>query len=76
MNGLKDLLKKKDKIGADAKPAQQAALNVPEFTFVRTTTESEEIIQPPEYPEDSTPTSATERKPKEQRHHLGFRYVY
>ena len=71
MPGLKDLLKKKDKIECNAQPVQQDSVDVP--TFVRTTTESEEVIQAPDYPEDSRTPSATERKPKEHRHTLGFR---
>ena len=78
MPGLKDLLKKKDKIAQDAPPADTSNLNVPEFKFMRTTTESEEIIEPPEdpvnQPEQSTISPKKSRdKSKERKIHLGFR---
>ena len=49
---LKDLLKKKDKArdSSTAKPTQRA--NVPEFTFMRTTTSTQETIEPPSFPGD------------------------
>lgn len=78
MPGLKDLLKKKDKIAQDDQPAQSSSLNVPEFKFMRTTTESEEVIQPPSDPdeprekENSSPRKSGD-KSKERKHHLGFR---
>jgi hypothetical protein len=65
---LKDLLKKKDKTRSDegsassttnttpnaAKPAQtrRRAPDIPEFTFVRTTTSTQETIEPPSFPGD------------------------
>jgi hypothetical protein len=63
---LKDLLKKKDKTRGDeanasstdttnaAKPAQtrRRAPDIPEFTFVRTTTSTQETIEPPSFPGD------------------------
>jgi hypothetical protein len=59
MNGLKDLLKKKDSIAKDAapRPPQKtppaAVLAVPpEFRIIRTTTESEEVIEPPHFDGD------------------------
>lgn len=71
MPGLKDLLKKKEKIAPEtAARSEQQKLGVPEFTFIRSTTESEEIIQPPTYPEDNRPTGAEKR---EHRRALGFR---
>jgi TPR repeat protein len=80
MPGLRDLLKKKDKISQDPEPVQQANLNVPEFKFMRTTTESEEVIQPPDGPEWAATPEASSEKPrktrdrsKEHRHTLGFR---
>ena len=72
MPGLKDLLKKKDKIERDAQPAQQASLNVPEFTIMRTTTETEEVIEPPDFQDETIPLSE-KKKSKERRHTLGFR---
>jgi hypothetical protein len=52
---LKDLLKKKDKIHEDGGAAGNNMLspNQPEFTFVRTTTTTQSIIEPPRYPGDS-----------------------
>ena len=78
MTGLKELLKKKEKIGQDTQPLPQASLNVPEFKIIRTTTESEEAIEPPSYPDDNGIPSQKARKPKdrwskEHKHHLGFR---
>lgn len=55
---LKDLLKKKDKVAQDAAdlaPAPQT-LPTPEFTFMRTDTDTQEIIQPPSFAEDHDPT--------------------
>lgn len=89
MPNLKDLLKKKEKIATDPTNTnvvqekqephgQPAGLAVPEFKIVRTTTESEEVVQAPDYPEDDAPASTTSprksRKSGEQkRHTLGFR---
>lgn len=65
-------MKKKDKIGQEAEPTpQESKLAVPEFTFIRTTTESEEVIQPPTYPEDRSKPPPTDKK--ENRRTLGFR---
>jgi hypothetical protein len=54
---LKDLLKKKDKIKDDgAAPAARGAPtlspDVPEFQFFRTTTSTQETIEPPSFPGD------------------------
>ncbi|EMD94233.1 hypothetical protein COCC4DRAFT_58366 [Bipolaris maydis ATCC 48331] len=54
---LKDLLKKKDKIRDDgASPASPTGAtlspNTPEFQFVRTTTSTQETIEPPSFPGD------------------------
>ncbi|KAF2186828.1 HCP-like protein [Zopfia rhizophila CBS 207.26] len=56
---LKDLLKKKEKIkdeGATPSAASAPTLsaNVPEFTFMRTTTTTQEVIAPPSFPGDPT----------------------
>lgn len=77
---LKDLLKKKDRVKADAESAEssQAALDAPEFTFLRTTTTSQEIIAPPSFPDD-TPSQSSHGSSKSEhgkRAHtrpLGFR---
>lgn len=63
---LKDLLKKKEKIQpehevAEAKRNTQLQAPVPEFTFIRTTTNTEEVITPPSFPGD-TPS---QKKPQE-----------
>ncbi|KAK3691146.1 hypothetical protein LTR37_018850 [Vermiconidia calcicola] len=76
MPTLKDLLKKKEKIGQDAHPVQQANLNVPEFKIIRTTTETEEAIEPPDYGNDDGATTSPRKskdKPKEHKYQLGFR---
>ncbi|OJD30890.1 tetratricopeptide-like helical [Diplodia corticola] len=62
---LKDLLKKKDRIGdeAAAQPlpprasADDAAARAPppEFTFMRTTTSTQEVIAPPSFPGEQPP---------------------
>lgn len=56
---LKDLLKKKDKIrdeGATASSSDRPTLSpdVPEFQFYRTTTSTQETIEPPSFPGDPT----------------------
>jgi hypothetical protein len=45
---LKDLLKKKDKIGNEGATHEP----VPQFTFMRTTTTTQEHIEPPSFPGD------------------------
>ena len=77
MTGLKDLLRKREHIAKQAETEKPINLNVPEFTFIRTTTESEEIIQPPNFPGDEeVPNSHNKEKEnskKEHRRTLGFR---
>nr|POF12737.1 hypothetical protein CFP56_09889 [Quercus suber] len=85
MTGLRDLLKKKDKIARGAPPPQQqqqsSDLNpVPEFKFLRTTTSSQEVIQPPTYEDTDAREEAItekesykERASVEKRRVLGFR---
>jgi hypothetical protein len=77
---LKDLLKKKEKIKVDQGESQAAPSNllspdVPEFTFLRTTTNTESIIEPPSFPGDPTrqqpllsPTEPHKRFGKLRRH--------
>jgi TPR repeat protein len=75
MTGLKDLLKKKDKIEQTSGQNQGKGgddLATPEFRFIRTTTESEEVIQPPLYPGDE-PLKEESSKREKKRHTLGFR---
>jgi len=71
MPHLSDLLKKKSKI-EEAQGPRDGPLVVPEFKFIRSTTESQEIIEPPTYPEDEVRPSA--RHSKEDKRTLGFRH--
>ncbi|GAB7363767.1 hypothetical protein MBLNU230_g4335t1 [Neophaeotheca triangularis] len=68
MNGLRDLLRKKEKLATqdtqNQPPSQHSnqpysTTQVPEFTFKRTTTESEEVIAPPTYSSDEEGTVST-----------------
>lgn len=74
MTGLRDLLKKKESIAKEQQDSKPAQLAIPEFKIIRTTTESEEIIEPPDFSDDEAPvsTKAKEQK-KEHRRTLGFR---
>ncbi|KAE9989093.1 hypothetical protein EG328_000024 [Venturia inaequalis] len=56
---LKDLLKKKDKVEVESSSAQPLA--PPAFTFIRTTTNTQEVIDPPTFPGDQPPTSPPQR---------------
>ncbi|KAF2088070.1 HCP-like protein [Saccharata proteae CBS 121410] len=65
---LKDLLKKKDRIrdegatnDATASIAKPADVDVPEFTFMRTTTTTQEFIKPPSFPGDPKAASIFRR---------------
>jgi len=75
MPALKDLLRKKDKIAQDGHQQQQSNLATPEFTFIRTSTESEEVIEPPSFdgdadsPRKSKKSDDREKKPRS----MGFR---
>ena len=69
MNGLKDLLKKKDSISKDAQQNKPAVLAVPEFRIIRTTTESEEVIEPPHFDGDDEPLG---KQPKKERRRTLF----
>ena len=57
---LKDLLKKKEKIAQDSAETSPApkTLAPPEFTFMRTDTNTQEIIQPPCFVGDNDPIPA------------------
>ena len=57
---LKDLLKKKEKISQDAPETSPAPETppTPEFTFYRTDTNTQEIIQPPSFVGDNDPIPA------------------
>ncbi len=61
---LKDLLKKRDKIRGDVTPTHASPPSVPpEFTFMRTTTNTQELITPPSFAGDaeSQPNKQTKR---------------
>lgn len=69
---LKDLLKKKDKIGGDSGTKDQStnsnilAPEIPEFTFMRTTTTTQEVISPPHFPGDPTRASLSPENPSKR----------
>ncbi len=68
---LKDLLKKKDKVedeGASANSPPKLSPDVPEFQFMRTTTLSQETIEPPSFPGDPTREVPSTRT---KSHHFG-----
>ena len=72
---LKDLLKKKDKIKEDAAPQPPLgnptlSPDVPEFTFMRTTTTTQEVISPPAFPGDPIREQAPETQSPEQHKRL------
>ncbi|KAK0286113.1 hypothetical protein LTR91_002660 [Friedmanniomyces endolithicus] len=79
MTGLKHFLKKKEKIDEATPPAvlveRSGNLDVPEFKCIRTTTETEEVIQPPSYPGDDDQDGNMMGSPRKEkkRPHLGFR---
>lgn len=66
MPGLKHLLKRKEK----EEKAQDEQSN--SFTFLRSTTISQEVIQPPTYPDDDDDHDELPRTSKEKRRTLGF----
>jgi hypothetical protein len=72
MPGLKDLLKKKERTSEDAHQQLAPPAAHPEFTFIRSTTESEEVIQPPTYTDDDD----APRTSKDKRRTLGFRHSF
>ncbi|KAF7191299.1 hypothetical protein HII31_07322 [Pseudocercospora fuligena] len=72
MPGLKDLLKKKEKIAEETQQQERPSTDVPEFKFLRTTTNAQEIIEPPSYPGDQQQPEKT-TPVKEKRRTLGFR---
>lgn len=75
MNGLRELLKKKESISEDQPPppaAKPAALAVPEFRIVRTTTETEEVIEPPSFDDDDVKPDAPAKEQKRERRRTLF----
>jgi hypothetical protein len=75
MNGLKDLLKKKDNIAKNAPPTKPAELVVPEFRIIRTTTETEEVIEPPHFEGDDVKPANAGKEPKKERRRTLFSRV-
>lgn len=73
MTGLRDLLKKKESIAKEAQQSKPAPLAIPEFKIIRTTTESEEVIEPPDFPDDEPVNTKAKEQKKEHRRTLGFR---
>lgn len=80
MNGLKDLLKKKDNItkkditarNAPPPSSKPADLAVPEFRIIRTTTETEEILEPPHFEGDDVKPANAGKEPKRERRRTLF----
>ncbi|KAI8630526.1 HCP-like protein [Xylariaceae sp. FL1651] len=64
--GLRDLIKKKDRLGEgdSAYPETLNKLAGPEFTFIRSDTNTHEIIYPPSHPTGDQFLSAHELRPK------------
>lgn len=61
--GLRDLLNKKDRLGeGPVEPGVVASLAGPGFTFIRTDTLSQDIIEPPDH--DPLPAAAPSRSPR------------
>jgi hypothetical protein len=58
---LKDLLKKKDKVSHDDTEPVASPIETPEFTFMRTDTNTQEIIQPPTYEGENDLSSPQKR---------------
>lgn len=77
MTGLRDLLKKKERIGKEA-PANTSAngngtgpakpTTTPEITFFRTTTDLQEQIQPPDFPGGDDGLDQNEHNAPQHRH--------
>lgn len=66
---FKDLLKKRGKTKEDEKPANTSPLgpSPAEFTFIRSTTNTQEVISPPSFPNEKAPESNTETSPNSKR---------
>lgn len=66
---LKDLLKKHQKIREDVTPTPVPSSSEPagNFVFMRTDTNTQELIQPPSFPVDGQPPVLSPIKPKEKR---------
>ncbi|KAL9086671.1 MAG: hypothetical protein Q9165_006990 [Trypethelium subeluteriae] len=73
---LKDLLKKKDKLSGDSSQSASTASaqpDVPQFTFLRTTTDLQETIEPPTFPGDHPTSSSPHPKSSSSRLTSRFR---
>lgn len=66
---LKDLLKKREKTKADQKPTNPppSGPSPAEFTFIRSTTNTQEIISPPSFVNEKASESHTENSPNSKR---------
>lgn len=65
---LRDLLKKRDKTKADQNSAETSApAPPPEFTFIRSTTNTQELISPPSFANDKAPEPVSETSPISKR---------
>lgn len=70
---LKDFLKKKDKISSDASRGAESVSsqsNTPQFTFLRTTTDLQETIEPPSFPGDSEQFNSEKSKTSKLSSHF------
>ncbi|CAM1506927.1 Fc.00g065680.m01.CDS01 [Cosmosporella sp. VM-42] len=67
--GLRDMLKKKNDLaqGAATDAETMGRLNAPEFTFIRSDTTTQEIIHPPDVPNDHLLSA---KEPRKTRHSL------
>ncbi|KAF2836571.1 HCP-like protein [Patellaria atrata CBS 101060] len=67
---LKDLLKKKDRIRDEGAVGGQSLTppEIPEFTFMRTTTTSQEVIEPPSFPGDAIKPNPQVEESKRHTH--------
>ncbi|WPG97830.1 Hypothetical protein R9X50_00061100 [Acrodontium crateriforme] len=71
MTGLKDILKKKEKVAGEHIPENELLTSPPpQIRILRTTTESEEVVEAPDYPDAPNDTPSTRER---KRLTLGFR---
>lgn len=71
---LKNLLKKREKTKEDQKPANTSpsGTSPAEFTFIRSTTNTQELISPPSFASEQAPVSDTQASPN-SKHRSRFR---
>ena len=60
---LRDLLKKRDKVGEKEEPEPSGPAEAPEFTIIRSDTHRQEIISPPSFPSDLPAPKSPPRDP-------------